>query len=259
MRLIQITDCHLGATSEDTLVGINTTESLRDVLALINRENPHFDAILCSGDVSNDGSLESYPRFIDTVREVFSQPIAWIAGNHDDSIVMSSRYKDLAETRLLDLGEWQIVLLDSSVPQHVHGEVAEAELVYLQRVLEQNLDKPTMVSLHHQLLPVGSEWMDKYIVTNAQAVLDLLAEHPQVKIVSFGHVHQEFEATYRGITCLATPSTCIQFKPECKDFTLDTLTPGYRWYDLAPDGSFATGISRVMDKVYSLDVNSTGY
>lgn len=259
VRLIQITDCHLGATNQDTLVGINTTESLRDVLALINRENPNFSALLCSGDISNDGSLDSYPRFIETVREIFSQPIGWIAGNHDDTLVMNGRYEGLAETRYLDLGEWQMVLLDSSVPNHVHGEVSAAELNYLQRTLEQQPAKPTIVALHHQLLPVGSEWIDKYIVTNASAVLDLLAQYAHVKIVTFGHVHQEFSANYRGIACFATPSTCIQFKPGCKDFTLDTLAPGYRWYDLYADGTFATGVSRVTDKVYPLDTSSTGY
>ena len=30
------------------------------------------------------------------------------------------------------------------------------------------------------------------------------------------------------IEVMATPATCIQFKPDCQYFSLDTLQPGWR-------------------------------
>ena len=52
MRLIQITDCHLGPQQSETLLGLNTDQSLEDVLQLIQKTESGFDHILCTGDVA---------------------------------------------------------------------------------------------------------------------------------------------------------------------------------------------------------------
>ncbi|MBN9931387.1 3',5'-cyclic-AMP phosphodiesterase, partial [Pantoea agglomerans] len=41
---------------------------------------------------------------------------------------------------------------------------------------------------------------------------------------------------------LATPSTCVQFKPHCTSFTIDTVAPGWRWFTLYPDGGLETSM-----------------
>ena len=35
--------------------------------------------------------------------------------------------------------------------------------------------------------------------------------------------------------------------------------PGYRWFDLHPDGRIETGVSRVSGKHYIIDYKSAGY
>jgi Icc protein len=132
-------------------------------------------------------------------------------------------------------------------------------LDYLAHILEANPDKYVIVSLHHQLIPVGSTWIDQYVVRNADALFKLTDAFPNVKIITWGHVHQEFQAKRNGVELLATPSTCVQFKPYCEDFTVDTLMPGYRWFDLREDGSFNTGVMRVSGKQYVIDYKSAGY
>jgi Icc protein len=106
---------------------------------------------------------------------------------------------------------------------------------------------------------VGSVWIDQYVVRNADAFFQLIDDHPQVKLVAWGHVHQEFQQRRKGVTLVATPSTCVQFKPLCDDFTVDTQMPGYRWFELNSDGSFTTGIARVTNKQYVIDYKSAGY
>lgn len=116
-----------------------------------------------------------------------------------------------------------------------------------------------MIALHHQLVPVGSAWIDQYIVNNAESLFGIIDSRPQVKVVTWGHVHQEFKAIHKGIPLFATPSTCVQFKPKCDNFKVDTLMPGYRWFDLNEDGSFTTGVERVTGKQYVIDYKSAGY
>ena len=260
MRLIQITDCHLGPQQSETLLGLNTDQSLEDVLQLIQQAEPRFDHLVCTGDVASAGHKDCYLRFSQSIRRYFSQPLSWLAGNHDSAEMMSSQQDALnIQGRLVVMGQWLLVLLDSSVVGHVYGQLAAGELDYLDHILANNVDKHVMIGLHHQPVMVGSAWIDQYVVRNADAFFQLIDSYSNVKVISFGHVHQDFHALHNGVTLLATPSTCVQFKPLCDDFTVDTQMPGYRWFDLNDDGTFTTGVARVTNKQYVIDYKSAGY
>lgn len=259
-RLVQITDPHLGAQSGDTLLGLNTDQSLTDVIELIRSEQRHIDALICTGDVASSPEDDCYKRYIDTMAEQFSCPMGWLPGNHDLASVMSElEHPQKPEGRSMMVGGWLIVLLDSSVPGKVHGDLDEAELVFLRQLLEAHPETPTLIMLHHQPVPVGSDWIDQYQVRNHHDFFAVVDRHPQVKAISWGHVHQHYEHRRGDQLLMATPSTCVQFKPHCDDFTVDTAMPGYRWLDLYPDGRLETGISRVKDKDYVIDYRSAGY
>ena len=116
-----------------------------------------------------------------------------------------------------------------------------------------------MVSLHHQPVPIGSEWMDRYIVRNAQDFWAIVEPYANVKIVLWGHIHQEFSEQYKHIALLATPSSCIQFTPNKDEFEVQDAMPGYRWLELYDDGTFTTGVERVPVKDYGIDFTSVGY
>lgn len=260
MRLIQITDCHLGPLTSETLLGLNTDQSLEDVLQLIQSQQSQIDFILCSGDIASSGHLACYKRFVATLRRYFAQPLAWLPGNHDSAEIMAQvELQSLAEARLLDMGKWMLVLLDTSVPGQIYGQLAASELDFLAYTLAHHQNRHFIISLHHQLVPVGSRWIDEYTVRNAQALFDIVDQYPQVKIISWGHVHQEYEGAHNGISLFATPSTCVQFKVGSEKFAVDHLMPGYRWFELYDDGTFITEVERVTDKQYVIDYKSAGY
>lgn len=259
-RLIQITDTHLGPHYGETLLGLDTDQSLADVLTLIKAQQPKVDALVCTGDVASNPELSCYVRYIDTVREYFDCPLGWLPGNHDIASVMQAvRHPHRPALRTMNVGEWLLVLLDSSVPGYVHGALSDTELIFLEQTLAAHCNTPTLVLLHHQPVKIGSDWIDQYQVRNPEAFFVVIDRHPQVKAISWGHVHQAFELTRGGQTLFATPSTCVQFKPECDDFTVDTSMPGYRWFDLYPNGQLQTGVARVADKDYGIDFHSSGY
>jgi Icc protein len=80
-----------------------------------------------------------------------------------------------------------------------------------------------------------------------------------VRLVLWGHVHQEFAGERDGIALRATPSSCVQFAPASAGFRVDEQSPGLRWLDLAPDGSFGTQVARVQGVSFSFDRDSAGY
>jgi 3',5'-cyclic-AMP phosphodiesterase len=260
IRLIQITDCHLGALTSESLLGLNTDQSLHDVLELISEKEPAFDYLVCTGDIASAGHDSCYRRFVSIIRQYFAQPFAWLPGNHDSVPMMAAlNIPNPPESRLVNLGNWLIVLLDSVVPMKVYGDLTQGELDFLSQTLAANPKKHIIVMLHHQPVLVGSAWIDQYIVRNADAFFSIIDQHSHVKAVVWGHVHQEFNGQREQVALIATPSTCVQFKPKLDEFTVDTLMPGYRWFSLHDDGRFETGIERVTGKEYVIDYKSAGY
>ena len=237
---------------------MDTDQSLCDVLDVIKAlEKP--DMILATGDISNDTGVASYERFVDIVKGYFPKiPIAWLPGNHDDPMNMDM-VPDLPIGDLVSVNGWNLILLDSRIPMEEGGALEENELQRLDTELARAKNKPTMVFLHHQPVPVGSRWLDQYVVKNASAFFDVIDKYDNIRAISWGHVHQEFNAQRKGVALIATPSTCIQFAPKNDEFKVDDAMPGYRAYTLYSNGSFNTGVSRVPDKAYAINFASTGY
>lgn len=258
IKLVQITDSHLGANHGDTLLAMNPDESLVDVLNLINAQQANVDLVLATGDIANDASLAAYQRFYTTVSDYLLAPMVWLPGNHDDDELMEAILPD-SKHQLIVFEHWAILMLDSHVPGEIHGSFSQAELDYLTRSLSSHLDKYILICFHHQPVPIGSQWMDRYIVQNAHAFWELISPYDNVKAVLWGHVHQEFSEQYNDIQLLSSPSTCIQFAPNQDDFMVENAMPGYRWLELHDDGVVKTGVERVETKDYGIDFDSRGY
>lgn len=257
-KLLQISDCHLGSEAHTSLLGMDTDLGLHDVLeALSQNEQP--DLLLVTGDISNDGGPISYSRFLKIVDQYFPQtPLAWLPGNHDNPANMFSIAGHPIEQRH-STDFWHMIFLNSRIPGEEGGRLGANELQRLKSELSANPDKPTAIFLHHQPVPVGSAWIDQYTVADADAFFEITDRYPQVKFISWGHVHQDFTMQRKGVTLIATPSTCVQFLPNSDDFQLDTQMPGYRFYGLKSNGEFETRVGRSEDKCYAIDMTATGY
>jgi len=259
LRVLQLTDPHLMARADGDLLGVRTRESLQAVIAEVLKVHGQPDLILATGDLAQDGSVEAYRVFGESLK-AFSCPSVWIAGNHDhvDNLVRVASEYD-ASFRHVIHGGWQFVMLDSSVPGKVYGALADSELDFLAETLEQHPDLPAVVALHHHPVDIGSDWMEKIGLTNRDAFWQVVDRFPQVRIVLWGHIHQEHERERNGVQLLATPSTCIQFTSGSSKFSVEDLPPGYRWLEFDDSGDFTTEVRRARDFQFELDQNSTGY
>jgi Icc protein len=244
--LIQITDCHL-TRSEEVIMRVNTLKSFHSVLDLIKSEIQDISLLLGTGDISQDGSVESYQTYIEGI-DSLGVSHCWLPGNHDLAEVMRSK-SDASSLacKSINLGKWRILMLDSHVESKVYGLVSDAELQFLEQELDGCPEPFVLVALHHHVLPVHSVWMDKLGVKNSNDLLMRLKKTSKVRGVVFGHVHQEVDQTENGIRVLGSPSSCFQFRPGSLDFELDDKLPGYRWLKLEDDGSIDTGVSRIND------------
>lgn len=257
-RLVQITDSHLGERPGSRLLGLDTDHSLQAVLALVREEQPRIDALLATGDISDQGSARAYLRFRDAVAGL-GRAQRWLPGNHDDAAVMRAALPGAAcLERTLLCGAWQIIMLDSTIAGASGGRLARAELDALRACVEAHPQRHALICAHHPAIAVGAAWLDPQMIENAGEFWRELAAFPQVRAVLSGHVHQELD-TWRGdIRVLTSPSTSVQFARGSDEFRVDDRAPGYRWLDLHPDGRIDTGVSRVAGE-FHVDLNASGY
>ena len=257
--LVQLTDSHLFADADGSLLGLKTAQSLQRVIDLARAEQPRIDLLLATGDLAQDASVEAYQRFRQ-MTDVLAAPARWLPGNHDDLKAMAEA---AVQSRLLepvvDIGNWRITLLDTSVAGKAHGYLEDDQLQRLVQALSEAPERHHLICLHHHPVPIGCEWMNGISLHNAAAFWTVVDRFPQVRAVLWGHVHQTFEQQRKDVRLLATPSTCLQFQPGSADFKVSNQAPGYRWLRLLPDGDVQTGVSRLADFTFEPDYSANNY
>lgn len=242
MRLAQISDCHLYADADARHYGADVEGQLSRVLARVAAWQP--DLVVASGDLSEDGSAESYARLRGHF-ESLNTPVLAMPGNHDDPDAMAAAlgaatYRASGE---LMLASWRLLILDTRVPNEDHGELADEQLTLLDQAMADQA-RPTLIFLHHHPVPVGSPWIDRLGLRNPEALFARLDSADCVHAIAFGHIHQVFESRLGGMRLLSAPSTSTQARPRREQFVDDVVGPGFRWFELADDGSLETGVIR---------------
>jgi Icc protein len=236
IRLVQLTDPHLFTDTARALRGVPTLPALRATLEAAAADIASCDALLATGDLVQDDP-GGYVHFREALAPL-GRPVLCIPGNHD---LVPEMRAALAQPPFVldgpvDLGAWRILMLDSTVPGEVGGQLAPGELARLDTQLAAEPGRPALVTLHHHPVPVGSRWLDGLGLWNAAEFFAVLDRHPQVRGVVYGHVHQHHEVERRGVRILATPSTCSQFLPAANDFAVDDTPPAWRLLSLHADG-----------------------
>ncbi|MCQ1060638.1 3',5'-cyclic-AMP phosphodiesterase [Photobacterium sp. DNB23_23_1] len=259
--LLQITDTHLFADDGGSLLGVATKDSFHAVLDAVDAAARPFDAIVATGDISQDHTEHSYQRFCDGIAR-WSQPCFWLPGNHDyqpsmQAVLPSAQIKSCHQVLA---GEyWQVILLDSQVKGVPHGELSQAQLEMLEQALSAQPDRHALVLLHHHPLPAGSSWLDQHQLHDSEPFWQVIGRYPQVKAILCGHIHQELDRIQQGVRVLATPSTCIQFQPDSHDFALDQKSPGWRYLVLHSNGQLDTQVCRLEGHDFTPNFESAGY
>ncbi len=246
VQLVQVTDCHVFATAAERLHGFDTRRSFESVLNAAIGDRGPLDLLLATGDLSQDGSAESYV-YLARQFESAGIPTFWLPGNHDEPGVMESHFSGErihADNRILT-GAWQIVMLDSTVFGEVHGRLPDEQLDFMDASLRQYPGHHALVCLHHQAVHAGSEWIDQKGLKGSDRLRQRMLCHENLRAVLWGHVHQEVHHRINGVEWMSTPSTCVQFEPGSIEFAVGKQAPGYRHLSLNADGSIETAVFRV--------------
>jgi Icc protein len=245
-ELLQLTDPHYLADPDGLLKDVHTRSSFRRVLEAALADTPRPDAILLTGDVTQDGSREGYLAIREDLAR-FGVPVWSLPGNHDDPAIMAEILGEppFEYCRPQRLGDWLIAMVDTWDGDRGGGRVGEAGLEALDWQLGASDAPHAMVCLHHQPTPVGCAWLDGVGLDDGPSFMDLVGRHPRVRGLLWGHVHQLFDEQRGAMRLMSTPSTCFQFVPRQDEFGIDPAPPGYRHIRLHVDGRIESDVRRV--------------
>jgi Icc protein len=248
-RVVQISDTHLFADPEGELLGVRTRTGTEAVINHIRNEVGAFDLMVISGDLVHEEGA-AYEQ----LRELLGDwlPLCRvIPGNHDKrgSLrgIFPESHSPLEEDVVFEqkLGNWQLIGLDTLRAGHVEGEIKEPQWEWLDRLLAENADHPTVIFMHHPAVQIGSGWLDQLGLLESERFQQLVKDSPQVKLVTAGHVHQESTTTIGHAASYTLPAASVQFAVGTDEFQLGTESPGFGILDLEEDGSFTIQVVRV--------------
>ena len=246
MKIIQASDCHLFANTEKIgYNNINPLLSLESILAEVKVHQPEM--LLITGDLSGDGTEQSYQHFSRLIYEAeIDCQVGIIPGNHDNQQQLKANvlkdYLWLKNPQIILPNQWHVHLLDTQY-QDTIGQISEDSLTSLTEYVKIHSNDYHLLAAHHHPISCGG-WMDKHEWTNRQKFNAVVEEYHSIKGVIYGHIHMAIEQHKDQCLYMACPSTCWQFANNVS-FATTNLMPGYRVINLLENGQITTSVHRL--------------
>ena len=255
--VIQISDTHLMNKNHLEFLQMNPSVTFHAVIHDIQQKYPYVNSIFHTGDLAQVPVTETYDNYL-AFMNASGIPYYQIPGNHDKAEFFPF-YLNKNQAHAIQIGTWTVILLNSAVKGQVHGWIEDEQLQQLDQLLIEHKHQHIIITCHHHPLEMQSQWIDNHKLKNSESFTEIFKKHSNIKLVLFGHVHQESINLWNNIYFYSTPSTCVQFKPKSEQFALDDTAPGYRVLHLKEDGTFSTKIHRLEGILPKINLEISGY
>lgn len=219
MKIIQITDLHIGTRGEKT-ANVDVRNNFLNILAEVKFSGA--DHLVVSGDLCYmDGKKSTY-NWIKARLARLRIPYEVIAGNHDKSPMMKEVFelnhlgKDEELFYAKKMGKWTCLFLDSAMGKH-----SDNQLKWLKRQLYQ-ADDDLIIFMHHPPVKVGVPFMDNnHALQDMEEVQQILFEFQHNVTIFCGHYHVEKTVRINNLLIQITPSCYYQIDQSSPEFKID--------------------------------------
>jgi 3',5'-cyclic AMP phosphodiesterase CpdA len=210
LLVAQISDLHIKRPGELAYGRVDTAAALARCVDALNRFVPQPDLVVITGDLVDTPSVSAYGH-LKRLLAPLRIPLAAVPGNHDGRGMLRDVWPDRApattafnSVRRVD--DLDIVLVDSSVPGVVHGELNTETLAWLETTLGASTHRPALLFLHHPPFVTGIAHMDVQNLRNAADLAAVLRRHERVRLIAAGHVHRATVTSFAGVTATICPA-----------------------------------------------------
>jgi 3',5'-cyclic-AMP phosphodiesterase len=204
LRILHLSDSHLFGDGTLQYDQVDTLAALQRVLERAGAID-RTDAVVLSGDLSNDGSAQSYRRLRALVEQwaaAHGSAVVYAMGNHD----LPGGFEEVLGDRegAATVRGFRIVRLDSSVPGAGFGELQPAQLDWLREVLQTPAANGTVLVLHHPPVPAATALLAALELRNPEQLLEV-CRGTDVRLILCGHYHHPMAAEVGGIPVVVAP------------------------------------------------------
>lgn len=226
--IAQLSDPHVGAD----WIAPKPDVLLASAVEALLRLEPEPDALIVSGDLVEGAQDREYERIKEALAPL-GMPVHVLPGNHDDREGLHRHFGVPGEggapvQYAAELGPLRLLVLDSTVPGHEHGELDAGRLEWLEAELSATPGRPALIAVHHPPLTTGAPAIDAIALRDEgrRALGAVLERHPQVLKVIAGHVHRTVTGELGGRPVLAIPSTYAELRLDFRSSELATEDAG---------------------------------
>ncbi len=218
MIIVQISDLHVSAPESPLDREYRTTDRLHQAIAHINGLPQQPDAVIVTGDLVDQGTVEEYRR-LRTAFETLRPRLFLLIGNHDNRNSLRTVFHDhsyLPSDGFLhytvDVSPVRVIALDTHVPGKSHGELCDERLDWLDSRLREETNRPTVIAMHHPPFITGLAKMDEMGLFNAERLGEIVSKYENVERILCGHMHRSIVKRLFGTIASVCPSTSHQIQ-----------------------------------------------
>jgi len=212
----QMTDLHVVERGH-TLHGMLDTNSMAAAaVAHLNALTTRPDVALVTGDLTEHGSAGEYAMLRELL-DGLAMPYYLIPGNHDHRAPLLQVFAGYAASSAAGFVQYvvddypaRLVGLDTLIEDREDGGLCGNRLAWLDEILRQGSDRPTLIFMHHPPFETGVWWMDTAGLSGAASLRQIVARHPQVQRIVCGHVHRPIQTNWGSTLVTVAPSTSYQ-------------------------------------------------
>mgnify|MGYP001169550817 FL=1 len=217
MIIAQISDMHLRDNGMLLKQKINTEVALEKTIDHINSWETPPHAILVTGDLVQRAKRQNYANLRKKLDQLPS-PYYVIPGNHDNRTLMCEHFSDLgylpdSGTFLqysVDTNPLRLIGIDTIIPGKNEGEICSKRCKWLQNVLHEKADQPTLIFMHHPPFKTGVNFLDRHQFQGSELLANVIERNPQVIRIVCGHLHRQLQVTWAGTIASVSPSIAFQ-------------------------------------------------
>ena len=248
-NLIQLSDLHLVPPGKLTSKVLDTNAILEETINEILSKKDYFgqiDGLVVTGDVSDDGSMESYLSAYEKLSKL-NVPILVIPGNHDLRDPMRKVFHENVQFSknssqfdwVFEFDETLIIGLDTLVEGENFGFLEEKSLDFLSHQLSNSSGSDLVLLIHHPPIKTGIYFMDQIGLTNTSDLSECLkATNRPIKILC-GHVHGVYHGLLDIHPVVSAPSICSAFEFNRQEFApvgFNKGPTGYAYLETSSNG-----------------------
>jgi 3',5'-cyclic AMP phosphodiesterase CpdA len=250
-RFLQLSDLHVVAPGTLASGRLDTPALLRKAVDALLLRLPAIgpvDAVIVTGDISDDGTTASYDRARAELDRL-GLPLLPVPGNHDTREGFRHCFGDLSfipETGLIDwaqdIGDTRVIGLDTLIEGQGGGLLRRESLDLLAQALDGAEGRPVLVALHHPPLRTGIRFMDAIALENPEDLARTLTRRADPLRIVAGHVHGVFHGHLGRHSVCTGPSLCSAFALDRRaDASVGFMSgpTGCAVVDTAPGGVWA--------------------